>query len=210
MSASLPTGIVTFLFTDIEGSTQLWEREPERMQAALAVHDRLLRQAIEGHGGQVLLLGVTAALLEGGLPAGVSLRPLGEHRLRDLSQPERVFQVVALESLHEAPSLVAASNLNELQPTVLTTLAEMALAAGRADGAATLGGLLANHPLTWNETRPRVAAVVGQARAALGDEAAGAAEARGRSLDATALIARLAALPPDLAAWLDLIEELGK
>lgn len=560
MSASLPTGIVTFLFTDIEGSIQLWEREPERMQAALAVHDRLLRQAIEGHGGQVLLSGVTA---------GVSLRPLGEHRLRDLLQPERVFQVVAaglpadfpplrvaaarvhlpqpptgfvgrweegeaiialltapgarlvslvgpggigktrlaiqaatmlaereperfadgvffvpmaqlssaapmagaiaeaidfrfgpgerspaeqlfdylrrravllifdnmeqlladggaslpaellaaapgvcilattrsrlgirgeqlypvpgmrlpdpaavrlwadpraeaeaysalrlfaqatgrvqpgfslqagnvaavtrichqvqgmplgielaagwlellmleeiaaeidrsldllatdlrdvparqrslravfettwqlssererallpllsffrgpfsreaaaavadyfssaqaqmgsyssyidqiwswsyvpdglararlgsgrlaaaLESLREALSLVAASNLNELQPTVLTTLAEMALAAGRADGAATLGGLLANHPLTWNETRPRVAAVAAQARAALGDEAADAAEARGRSLDATALIARLAALPRDLAAWLDLIEE---
>ncbi|PYS50129.1 MAG: adenylate/guanylate cyclase domain-containing protein [Acidobacteria bacterium] len=43
----------TFLFTDIEGSTTLWERFPERMRGALAHHDSLLRTAIEGHGGDV-------------------------------------------------------------------------------------------------------------------------------------------------------------
>ncbi|MBI4316078.1 MAG: hypothetical protein HY679_09085, partial [Chloroflexi bacterium] len=46
-----PTGTVTFLFTDIEGSTRLWERHPEAMKAALARHDALLRQAIEANGG---------------------------------------------------------------------------------------------------------------------------------------------------------------
>jgi predicted ATPase/class 3 adenylate cyclase len=43
----------TFLFTDIEGSTQLWERNPEAMQAALARHDSILRQAIESHSGHI-------------------------------------------------------------------------------------------------------------------------------------------------------------
>jgi predicted ATPase/class 3 adenylate cyclase len=50
---NIPTGTVTFLFTDIEGSTQLWEQHPEAMQAALARHDAILRQAIESHGGHV-------------------------------------------------------------------------------------------------------------------------------------------------------------
>jgi predicted ATPase/class 3 adenylate cyclase len=43
----------TFLFTDIEGSTTLWERFPERMRSALARHDALLRTVIEGYGGRV-------------------------------------------------------------------------------------------------------------------------------------------------------------
>ena len=50
---SLPTGTVTFLFTDIEGSTKLWEAHPEAMRLALARHDALLRAAIETNGGHV-------------------------------------------------------------------------------------------------------------------------------------------------------------
>ena len=42
---------MTFLFTDIEGSTRRWESDPEGMQAALAVHDGVLRSAIEAHDG---------------------------------------------------------------------------------------------------------------------------------------------------------------
>lgn len=48
------TAITTFLFTDIEGSTQLWEREPTRMESALARHDALARSAAEAHGGSVI------------------------------------------------------------------------------------------------------------------------------------------------------------
>jgi len=44
----------TFLFTDIEGSTALWERAPDAMKEALARHDRWLREAIESHGGRVV------------------------------------------------------------------------------------------------------------------------------------------------------------
>src|SRR5215472_1228618 len=169
----LPTGTVTFLFTDLEGQTPLWEERPELMRAALARHDALLRQAVgaqggqvvkmtgdglhaafarapdalaaalaaqrallaeawelarplrarlglhsgaaeerdgdyygpavnraarvmqAAHGGQVLLSQVSAGLLRGALPTGVSLRDLGEHRLKDLQEPERLFQLVA-------------------------------------------------------------------------------------------------------------------
>ena len=53
-SDELPTGTVTFLFTDIEGSTCQWQEQPEVMKAVLARHDELLRRAIEDHGGYVV------------------------------------------------------------------------------------------------------------------------------------------------------------
>src|SRR5918997_4437095 len=49
--AELPTGTVTFLFTDIEGSTTRWEHQPELMQAAFRRHEAILRQAITAHHG---------------------------------------------------------------------------------------------------------------------------------------------------------------
>jgi predicted ATPase/class 3 adenylate cyclase len=165
--AELPTGTVTFLFTDLEGSTRLWEEHPEAMRVALARHDEILRRAVTsnqghlvkgtgdgvhgafaapggavaaaraaqlamsteewaidgglrvrmgihtgvaemrdgdyfgpalnraarlmaiGHGSQVLLTQATSQLLD-----DVELKDLGEHRLRDLERPERVFQLV--------------------------------------------------------------------------------------------------------------------
>ena len=50
---TLPTGMVTFLFTDIEGSTPLWEQQPKTMKSAVDRHHAILRQAIEANGGQV-------------------------------------------------------------------------------------------------------------------------------------------------------------
>ncbi len=154
-----PTGTVTFLFTDIEGSTRRWEDDAAAMRIALAAHDEVLWSTIEGnggwmfkhtgdgvcaafasaraavdaaidaqrllglpvrmgiatgeaeqrgddyfgpplnraarvmavgHGGQVLLSVSTA-----GLVTGVDLLDLGEHRLRDLSGVEHLFQVCA-------------------------------------------------------------------------------------------------------------------
>jgi predicted ATPase/class 3 adenylate cyclase len=52
-TTSLPTGTVTFLFTDIEGSTQLWEQHPAAMRLALARHDALVRAAIETNNGHI-------------------------------------------------------------------------------------------------------------------------------------------------------------
>jgi len=51
--ADLPTGTVTFLFTDVEGSTNLWERYPLAMQAAIARHDEILREVMDASDGFV-------------------------------------------------------------------------------------------------------------------------------------------------------------
>ena len=51
MMAAAPSGVVTFLFTDVEGSTRRWEADAEQMRAALVAHDDVLRKAIEAHGG---------------------------------------------------------------------------------------------------------------------------------------------------------------
>ena len=50
---ALPTGVVTFLFTDIEGSTRLWERAAEAMRRALVRHDELLHDVVERNNGIV-------------------------------------------------------------------------------------------------------------------------------------------------------------
>jgi predicted ATPase/class 3 adenylate cyclase len=50
----LPSGTVTFLFTDLEGSTRLWEQHPEAMKQALARHDDLLTAAVDAHHGSVV------------------------------------------------------------------------------------------------------------------------------------------------------------
>src|SRR4051812_16480706 len=52
--AGLPSGTVTFLLTDIEGSTALWESAPDSMQVALARHDALIAAGVEQHGGIVV------------------------------------------------------------------------------------------------------------------------------------------------------------
>ena len=53
----MPSGTVTFLFTDIAGSTKLWETAPDGMRAALERHDSLMRAAFESHGGYVFATG---------------------------------------------------------------------------------------------------------------------------------------------------------
>ncbi len=52
--ASLPTGVITFCLTDIEGSTALWEQDPQAMAVALVRHDDLIARAVEGRGGRFL------------------------------------------------------------------------------------------------------------------------------------------------------------
>lgn len=192
--ASLPSGTVTFLFTDIEGSTVRWERDPVAMREDLVRHDDILRRSIEGqsgtvfktvgdafyavfpaavnavaaalmaqrtlcaepwvgamplrvrmalhtgeaelrdrdyfgpalarvarllavaHGGQALLTGSVEALVHDRLPAHVSTRDLGEHRLRDLERRERIFQLIASGILTDFPPI----RTTEARPTNLT------------------------------------------------------------------------------------------
>jgi class 3 adenylate cyclase len=173
-SRALPTGVVTFLLTDIEGSTRLWEADNGAMAEALARHDRIVNTCVRrlnGHvvkskgegdsifavfrlardavtaalvlqcaldaeqwptakpirvrmaihtgqvelrdhdyygptvnrcarlralakGGHVLISGASARLTQGQLPPGATLEDLGSHMLKDLSTPERVWQLV--------------------------------------------------------------------------------------------------------------------
>jgi predicted ATPase/class 3 adenylate cyclase len=192
--------MVTLLFTDIEGSTQLWEHYPQAMPSALARHDALLRRSVEahggvvfkstgdglhaafarapgalaaalaaqralhaepwgpagplrvrmaihtgvaeqrdgdyfgrplnraarllaaGHGGQVLISGVTEELVREELPSEVGMRSLGAHRLKDLTYPEHIFQLIAADLPDTFPALrtLSAHQTNlPLQPTPL-------------------------------------------------------------------------------------------
>ncbi|HEY3079372.1 MAG TPA: tetratricopeptide repeat protein [Chloroflexota bacterium] len=197
--AELPTGTVTFLYTDTEGSTRLWEERPGAMRLAVERHFAVLRRAVEehrghvfrtqgdglcaafeagpdalaaalaaqrrlrsdgtdvdpigvrtavhtgaaevqdgdyvgaclnrvarllaiGHGGQILLSRATYELVREAAPPGVELRDLGEHRLRDLQLPERVFQLVAPDLPSAFPplrSLDTRPNNLPAQPTPL-------------------------------------------------------------------------------------------
>jgi predicted ATPase/class 3 adenylate cyclase len=186
----LPTGTVTFLFTDIEGSTPLWESHPEQMAEALQIHNSILHLAIEAnegivfttashalkaavegqralhsadwnelgalkvrmglhtgeaeldpegdeyavshaknrtsrimsaaHGGQILLSGETAKLVERALPPGISLKDLGEHFLKGMALPERLHQVLAVGLASEFPHPTADHGIYHNLPTQLT------------------------------------------------------------------------------------------
>ncbi|MGY9071442.1 MAG: adenylate/guanylate cyclase domain-containing protein [Acidimicrobiales bacterium] len=50
---TVPSGIVTFLFTDVEGSARLWAQDRTAMSTSLQAHDRVLREAVESRGGYV-------------------------------------------------------------------------------------------------------------------------------------------------------------
>jgi predicted ATPase/class 3 adenylate cyclase len=194
-AASLPTGTVTFLFTDIEGSTRMLQSLGDRYPELLEDHRRLLREAVaehggvefgsegdalfvvfpsapsavagaaaaqralaahpwpgdapirvrmglhtgEGvvsggsyvgldvhraarissaaHGGQIVISAATKTLAEGALPAGLSLRDVGEHRLKDLANPEHLFKVDVEGLRVEFPALRSMdSRPNNLQP----------------------------------------------------------------------------------------------
>jgi predicted ATPase/class 3 adenylate cyclase len=200
MTVNFPLGTVTLLFTDIEGSTQLWEQFPAAMQAALARHDVLLRDAIEtgggtvirttgdglhavfsrvsdsveaalicqqalageawtdlphplrvrislhtgeaefragdyygstpnrtarlmsvAAGGQTLLSAATAELVRDQLPKGATLIDLGEHRLKDLTRPEHIFQLAHPTLPDEFPPIKSIDAFPNNLPIQLTS-----------------------------------------------------------------------------------------
>ena len=219
---SLPAGTVTFLLTDIEGSTRAWDQHGPGMAAAVARHYEILDAAVAAHGGvrpveqgegdslvaafdrpsdavcaalaaqralldeawsagvtiavqmalhtgeapicddryyagpsiircarlralahgaQVVISGTTADLLADGLPADASLLPLGLHRLRDLRQPERLFQLVHPALPGEFPPLRSVDALPNNLPVQLTTFI------GRETQLTELAMLLTEHRL---------------------------------------------------------------
>src|SRR5437016_5344990 len=84
----LPTGTVTFLFTDIEGSTRLWEQDPEAMRTALARHNDLLSTVIEGNEGYLFkLVGDSCCAAFATAPQAVSAALASQLRLQAEAWP---------------------------------------------------------------------------------------------------------------------------
>ena len=84
-----PTGTVTFLFTDIEGSTRLWDRAAMAMRTALARHDAIVRGAIEAHGGYVFATGGDGfASVFGRAAGGLGAALDAQHRLGEEAWPD--------------------------------------------------------------------------------------------------------------------------
>jgi predicted ATPase/class 3 adenylate cyclase len=97
--------------------------EPRMVAGAyvgLDVH-RAARICAAGHGGQILASLTTSALIEGILPAGLGLRDLGTHRLKDLQQPERIFQILHPDLPDEFPPLRSLDVFPNNLPRQLTT-----------------------------------------------------------------------------------------
>lgn len=96
--AEAPSGTVTFLFTDIEGSTRLWDAEPERMQQALARHDALLREGIERQGGYVFK--TVGDAFCAAFPAAPAALSAALHLQRALSGEEALASLRVRMALH--------------------------------------------------------------------------------------------------------------
>lgn len=90
----------TFLFTDIEGSTTLWERFPERMRSALARHDSILRDVIERHGGSVFktvgdsFCSVFATAGDAVAAAAAAQRAILDEAWKEIDEPIRVRMAI--------------------------------------------------------------------------------------------------------------------
>src|SRR5215204_2497566 len=89
------TGKITFLFTDVEGSTSLWERKPKAMSEALSRHDEILRTVIEAHNGHVFktvgdAFHATFSAAPDALEAALEAQRALLHETWDLTGPLRV------------------------------------------------------------------------------------------------------------------------
>ena len=97
---NLPTGTVTFLFTDIEGSTKLWEKYPEAMKSALAKHDSILKETVESHRGQIVkttgdgIHAVFATAID-----GINAAITAQHKLNSLILNENVVSIHGADEL---------------------------------------------------------------------------------------------------------------
>lgn len=103
--------------------------------------NRVARLLAIGHGGQVLVSGASADLSQGELPPRAALRDLGEHRLKDLTHPEQVYQLVAPGLASDFPPLRSLEALPNNLPLQITSFV------GRDVDILTVSELLAKHRL---------------------------------------------------------------
>src|SRR4051812_38841816 len=99
----LPSGTVTFLFTDIEGSTALWERDQVAMASAVARHLTLLRAATESHGGALFkIVGDAVQAAFHTAPDAVAAALDAQRELTRQPWPEQVGALPVRMALHTA------------------------------------------------------------------------------------------------------------
>src|SRR5215213_4234422 len=104
--ADLPSGTVTFLFTDIEGSTTLWERDQAAMAIAVARHLALLRAASEAHEGVLFkTVGDAVQVAFPTAPYAVAAALDAQRTLRNESWPEPVGALPVRMALHTAAAI---------------------------------------------------------------------------------------------------------
>lgn len=98
---SRPTGTVTFLFTDIEGSTKRWEAYPQAMQAAFASQEAILRQAIDANGGYAYkMIGDAFQAAFPTAPQALRAALDAQHSLHSESWPTETGEVRVRMALH--------------------------------------------------------------------------------------------------------------
>jgi predicted ATPase/class 3 adenylate cyclase len=117
--AGLPSGTVTFLFTDIEGSTALWERDPTAMRAAVDRHFALLQDAIAAHGGVLFktvgdAIHAAFASAAGAVAAAVAAQQALHAEPWALSEPLRVRMALHTGDVTPVEGDYAAPVLNRL------------------------------------------------------------------------------------------------
>jgi predicted ATPase/class 3 adenylate cyclase len=103
--------------------------------------NRAARLLTIGHGGQILVSGVTADLVQGALPPQAALCDLGEHRLKDLTRPEHVYQLIAPGLATDFPALRSLDASPNNLPRVATSFV------GREAEVAEITELMAKHRL---------------------------------------------------------------
>ena len=125
-----------FLYTDIEGSTQLWENHGQAMGVILDRHDEILMRCLEQWGGQIILTPEVTEITP--LPDDAGLQDLGVHLLKDLFEPQQVFGLIhAVLTLQDFPALRSMSSQPNNLPRQPTPLV------GREDELVAIADLLA-------------------------------------------------------------------
>jgi class 3 adenylate cyclase len=116
-TSTLPTGTVTFLFTDVEGSTRLWDAFPDDMRAALAIHDEILTSAAEANGGTVVKHTGDGLFMAFGSATGATHAAVdAQRRLAAAGWPDIIGALQVRMALHTAE--VSPSGDDYLSPEV--------------------------------------------------------------------------------------------
>src|SRR5574341_1296774 len=128
--SSLPSGTVTFLYTDIEDSTRLWQEQPEAMSHAHALHDRILHEAIEANRGYVFQIVGDSFSVAFHNAQDALMATLTAQRELQIGQKDSALQVKARMGLHTGSAEIQPDGKYEGYVTLASTQRVMSVAHG--------------------------------------------------------------------------------